>query len=166
MKKLFLFIGFVFISVFVYLNISTKSELNWDSIQQEIQKDLPSVKSISVEELDLLIGKKENFILLDVRTKKEFDTSHIFGAINIEDTSYLSSVNIPKDAKIIAYCSVGYRSGIFLKKLQEDGYKNIYNVKGSIFEWANKGYPVYRDNEITESVHPYNAYWGQLLNKK
>jgi hypothetical protein len=44
--------------------------------------------------------------------------------------------------------------------------KRVFNLKGSIFEWANRGNPVVNQHGVTPYVHPYNRRWGQLLNKK
>jgi 3-mercaptopyruvate sulfurtransferase SseA len=63
----------------------------------------------------------------------------------------------------VTYCSVGYRSGAFAKKLQTTGYTNVKNMSGSIFRWANEGRPVERDDHRVEKVHPYNSVWGKLL---
>jgi hypothetical protein len=32
-----------------------------------------------------------------------------------------------------------------------------------VFEWANSGYPVFRDGEAVREVHPFDAEWGRLL---
>ena len=36
-------------------------------------------------------------------------------------------------------------------------------MSGSIFQWANEGYPIERNGEPADKVHPYNARWGKLL---
>ena len=43
------------------------------------------------------------------------------------------------------------------------GYADVWNLEGSIFQWANGGRPVYRDGRPVEAVHPYNTLWGTLL---
>ncbi|MDQ6911526.1 MAG: rhodanese-like domain-containing protein [Verrucomicrobiota bacterium] len=102
-------------------------------------------------------------VLLDVRTKAEFAVSHIRGARQVEPGSNANAIGLPRDQPIVTYCSVGYRSGAFAKKLQDAGYKNVENMSGSIFEWANEGRPIERDGKRVEKVHPYNAKWGKLL---
>lgn len=63
----------------------------------------------------------------------------------------------------MTYCSVGYRSGGFAKKLQDAGYTNVQNMSGSIFQWANEGRPIERDGHRVDKVHPYSSTWGKLL---
>jgi hypothetical protein len=41
----------------------------------------------------------------------------------------------------------------------------VYNLEGSIFEWANSGRPVYRGEERVSVVHPYGARWERLLDR-
>ena len=55
--------------------------------------------------------KEEKVYILDARESNEYKVSHIQNAIGVGyDNFNLKSVqNIPKDAKVIVYCSVGYR---------------------------------------------------------
>lgn len=68
-----------------------------------------------------------------------------------------------KTDKIVVYCSVGVRSAQFAEKLQQAGYPNVYNLNGSIFEWANENRPLYQGQQQVTQVHPYNSFWGKLL---
>jgi len=71
---------------------------------------------------------------------------------------------IDKDAPIVIYCSVGYRSEKIGEKLQKAGYKNVINLWGGIFDWANLKLPlVNEDEEKVTSVHPYDENWGRWL---
>ncbi len=110
-------------------------------------------------------SQREQPILLDVRTKAEFEVSHLRGAQRVEPGSEADAIEIAKGKPIVTYCSVGYRSGAFATKLQEAGYKNVRNMSGSIFAWANDGYPVERDGQRVQKVHPYNEEWGKLLHE-
>ena len=77
--------------------------------------------------------KEENpkVVIIDVRTKREFDQGHLTNAINIPHTKI--KVEIKKYAQdlnqqIILYCRSGGRSGIALKVLKQMGYKNAINA--------------------------------------
>ena len=67
-------------------------------------------------------------VILDVRTKREFKTGHIKGALNIP-LSKLSTDSIPiaKNAVIITVCSHGLRSVKAVERLKERGYSNAFN---------------------------------------
>lgn len=139
---------------------------SWPSIEEKIDSDFPDVTRITPEELEARDGPKP--LLLDVREPKEYAVSHIPGAIRVQPGSDASEAlaSIPEDTFIITYCSVGYRSSELAKRLMEQGFVNVVNLEGSIFEWANKGYPVERDGAVVEQVHPYDAKWGELLDSK
>lgn len=96
-------------------------------------------KSISMEEGRKIIESENDYIILDVRTKEEYDDGHIPGAINVanEDisTSMQSIEQLPdKKRKILVYCRSGNRSKQAAKKLAALGYSNVVEF-GGIIEW-------------------------------
>ncbi len=73
---------------------------------------------------------KTHSILLDVRTEKEFQKSHIIGAINIpvdKLRNELSTLN--KDKTIYLYCKTGIRGYIAQRILKQNGF-NASNLSG------------------------------------
>jgi rhodanese-related sulfurtransferase len=139
-------------------------------IKGEIRVKFPTVEHVSVEQLrdKLAPTVKQPPLLLDVREPEEYSVSHIHGAkltTKIEQVMAILDQQ-SKDRITILYCSVGYRSAVFVKQLQQRGYKHIFNLEGSIFEWANKGYPLYQGEKPVSVVHPYNFWWGRLLDDK
>lgn len=130
-----------------------------------IRIQFPTVRSLSTQALDRWLQDPTRVppILLDVRTAPEFTVSHLKTAQRI-DPSEPSWAHLPKNFAIVVYCSVGYRSARLAQKLQEQGFANVWNLEGSIFQWANENRSLYRDNrQLVRSVHPYNAQWGKLL---
>jgi len=95
-------------------------------------------KDIDVATLKAMQGE---VILLDTREKKEYEISHIPGAIWVGYNNFKIKriKELAKDAKIVTYCSVGYRSERIGEKLQKKGFTNVSNLKGSIFKWVNEG---------------------------
>ncbi len=51
-----------------------------------------------------------------------------------------------------------------MERLKKEGFTEAKNLEGSIFEWANKDYPLERDGKPVHEVHPYDETWGRLLN--
>jgi len=41
---------------------------------------------------------------------------------------------------------------------------NVFNLQGSIFQWANEGRPLMANGRVVHVVHPYSERWGVLLN--
>ena len=139
------------------------TEQEFDQMADQMAKG--TVTDISVQEL---YEQKDQFILLDTRERKEFDISHIPEAIWVgyDDFTTERVKDLPKNAAIITYCSIGYRSERIGEKLQQAGFKNIQNLKGSIFKWANQGFPlVNTQNQPTQEVHGYNEKWGKWLKR-
>jgi len=65
---------------------------------------------------------------------------------------------------MVVYCSIGYRSEKIGEKLLRLGYKNVYNLYGSIFEWANEKYQLVGSNgKTTNRVHSYNKSWSKWV---
>lgn len=73
---------------------------------------------------------KENAVLIDVRTKEEYNEGHIEDAINIPYTE-INKINYDKDTVIIVYCRSGNRSNLAAEELVSLGYTSIYDL-GSI----------------------------------
>ena len=75
---------------------------------------------------------------------------------------------IDKQKPIIVYCSIGYRSEKIAEKIKASGFAKVYNLYGSIFEWANNELPlVEMNNKPTQKVHTYNKKWSKwMLNPK
>ncbi|MDA9555037.1 rhodanese-like domain-containing protein [Pelobium sp.] len=123
-----------------------------------------TVPLISVDSLKHLKG----VYLLDTREKEEYEVSHLKNARNVGFIWFdmRKVYDIPKDATIVVYCSVGYRSEKIGEKLIKNGYHHVYNLYGSIFEWANEGNPLYKSNGIqTTEIHTYNKKWSKWVEK-
>jgi rhodanese-related sulfurtransferase len=93
--------------------------------------------SISAEQAKELMDKSENYIILDVRTKEEFDEIHIPNAMLIPDTEIADRVEdelTDKDQLIFVYCRSGNRSKKASAILTEMGYTNIKEF-GGIKDW-------------------------------
>ncbi len=123
-----------------------------------------TVPLMSVDSLKHL----KNVYLLDTREKEEFEVSHLKNARNV---GYIwfdmrKVYDIPKDATIVVYCSVGYRSEKIGEKLLKNGYHNVYNLYGSIFEWVNEGNPIYKTNGVqTTEINTNNKNWSKWVLK-
>lgn len=72
-----------------------------------------------------------NTILIDVRTKAEWDKGHIDGAVNIPvDELRNHLTEIPHDKQVITYCAVGLRGYIASCIFTQNGFPNVANLSG------------------------------------
>ena len=122
--------------------------------------------SVEVVSVDKVYECLSNYYLLDARELEEYIVSHIPGAIHFgyKDPKWEDLDSIDRQKEILVYCSIGYRSEKIGEKLKKRGFTKVQNIYGSIFEWANRGYPLEdpRGNQ-TKEVHTYNKNWSKWL---
>lgn len=93
-------------------------------------------QTITPEDAKALMGTS-GVVLLDVRTKEEFDEAHIDGAALVPYDAIDQNVDkLPegKDTTIIVYCRSGRRSAIAAETLLGMGYTQVYDL-GGIQDW-------------------------------
>ena len=141
--------------------------VRWKIVKSKIHREFPGVAQLSTDKLSAWTNdpKRQPPVLLDVRTKAEYEVSHLAHAIQVEPGSDPAALHLSGDQPIVTYCSVGYRSSAFAEKLDKAGFKNVVNLDGSIFQWTNENRPLVNDAGQTDKVHPFNALWGTLLDK-
>ena len=161
-KKCIVWLGFSSLLLF-FVPRSVAQEYSWAAVYSLIERRFPKTPTVDIDVLDEWM-KHEDVLIIDVREKEEFLLSHVRKAKNWTSVDHFQ--HVPKEKRIVLYCSVGYRSAKLVQALQKEGYSKVYNLKGSIFAWANAEKPVYREREKTHVVHPYNEFWGALLDEK
>lgn len=83
---------------------------------------------------------KENIIVIDVRTKEEYDSGHIKNAINIDFYSddFEKEISVlDKNKEYMIYCRSGGRSSEALEIMKEMGFKNVSELEGGIMSHVN-----------------------------
>jgi len=131
------------------------------------QHNKNSVPYITVQELAM---PKTEAVVLDAREFSEYKVSHLKDALfvgyndfNIEET--LKKIK-DKNEPIVVYCSLGIRSETIATKLKNEGYTNVSNLYGGIFEWRNNDFEVYNSEEQkTDSIHAFSQHWSKYLLK-
>lgn len=106
--------------------------------------------SIPASEAKALMDSETDYIILDVRTEKEYADGHIPDAILIPDYEIAERAEnelTDKSQLILVYCRSGRRSKNAAEKLAEMGYSNVKEF-GGIIEW---GYETTVENNIDNS---------------
>ncbi len=143
-----------------------KAPSDWEKTKTWVRSEFPGVEHVSAEDLSSRLDSGASApIVLDVRTAEEYEVSHLPGALRVDPEGELPDflLSLDHDSSVVAYCSVGYRSSRLVERLRNEGFTDAKNLEGSIFEWANKGYPLERDGAPVREVHPFDAEWGRLL---
>ena len=98
-----------------------------------------SVKYISESDF---FGLSDDFELIDVRTKSEYESGFIEKALNFDffsDTFESDVLSLNKNSKIILYCRTNNRSTKTANLLKKNGFKDISVIKGGITDWVKNG---------------------------
>lgn len=116
---------------------STKTTSENSVSENSTQANTFTHKTISATTAKEMIDQDTSIIILDVRTKDEFDEGHIKNALLLPDTDVevkAAELLPDKDATILIYCRSGRRSALSATKLDELGYTNVYDF-GGIIDW-------------------------------
>lgn len=110
--------------------------------------DLPkgSAKKNPTIDVDVMKANKlissfkgsDNLVILDVRTKDEYENGCIEGATNldVQDPAFDKMLKLMDMKKVyLVYCQAGIRSKIAADKMQELGYKKVYHMHEGIEGW-------------------------------
>ena len=91
---------------------------------------------ISAEEAYEMMASQE-VVVVDVRTREEYDGGHIENAVLVPNESIGSEMpeTLPdKEATLLVYCRSGRRSKDAAQKLLALGYQNVYDF-GGVIDW-------------------------------
>jgi rhodanese-related sulfurtransferase len=108
-------------------------------------------RQLSVQEVKGALDKahslrEKGFLLVDVRSVEEHDSGAIPGTdANIDFREMArrhKEIGAGLDDHIVLYCQSGKRSNIAQDTLMELGYKNVYNIRGSVNAWLQAGLPL------------------------
>ena len=97
------------------------------------------ISEISVEDLKTKLDAGQEFCLIDVREKFEFEIARIPGAKLIplaQLPGRLAELESFQGKEVVAHCHHGGRSRRALEFLKSKGFKNLKNVSGGIDHWS------------------------------
>lgn len=96
------------------------------------------MKEVTVEDLKRMKENGEDFQLIDVREDFEYQMSNLEGE-NIPLSGVLIEADkISHDKPVVVMCRSGKRSAMAVMQLEQQGYENLYNLKGGILAWQEE----------------------------
>ncbi len=102
----------------------------------------PPEPTITIQQLKSILEKDRNEVLLiDVRSKEEFETQHIPGAVNVPSNGIMEFANdaSERDKTIVTICNHGgNRSQSAAQTLRDSGLKSSY-LEGGTAGWYDEG---------------------------
>ena len=134
------------------------AETQAEKLDRMYQKLLPKFQQAIEINMDQL--SEQEIIFVDVRANEEQAVSVIPGAITMD--AFVKAPERYRSSKLVAYCTIGYRSGRFAIKWQAKGY-DVKNLKGGVLAWAQAGKLFQTPSGIeTKRVHVYDDDWNFL----
>lgn len=101
-------------------------------------------KTVSTQQATTLINR-ENAVVVDLRSKKDYAAGHIVDSINIPFDSLekrLSELDKYKGRPIILACASGQHAGSCAKQLKAAGHDNVSRLSGGMSSWRADSLPV------------------------
>ncbi len=78
-------------------------------------------------------------MLIDVRTRSEWQEARIDGAVNLPLSRFSEwKATLPRDRSIVVHCASGYRSAIAASFLQREGYRDVADLVGGLPAWESR----------------------------
>jgi rhodanese-related sulfurtransferase len=116
---------------------------------QEAPTQIGGAKTLDSKGVIELISTTPDLAIVDNRTKADFDSGHIEGAVNIVDTdmtaeSVLAAAVKSKAAPVLFYCN-GVKCGRAAKATAKAvgwGYSHVYYYALGILDWKANQFPL------------------------
>jgi len=113
-------------------------------IQSIVKDKISGVKTINSQQATLLINKQDA-IVVDVRSKEEFQTGHIVNAKNITlsqiEKGTFPAIENKKQTPIIVVCETGARSASAAAKLVKAEFTQVTSLFSGMDGWKSANLP-------------------------
>jgi rhodanese-related sulfurtransferase len=136
-----------------------------------VRRRFPEVPQISAAALAAWCAEAEDGggpapVIVDARSAEEHAVSHLPGAVHLDEAvaepEQIRAMLDPRRPHVL-YCSAGYRACRLARKLRAAGVRDVANLEGGIFKWANEGRPVMKAGVRVRQVHPYHSLFARML---
>jgi tRNA 2-thiouridine synthesizing protein A len=124
---------------------------------------LPDLDEITADELFERMNSIKPPLILDLRGEKEFNGGgedkyekhgHIPNAMHVPIMELTANLeDLPKDKEIVTLCPGGGMSLVAVDILVNAEFQDVKSLKGGIWAWAKKGYPLITISEDIISPH-------------
>jgi len=111
----------------------------------EIGTEKNGVIHVNATEAAELLKSDPSVIVLDVRTRGEYESGHIDGAVQINYFSPNFRARLSEldgEATYLVHCKSGGRSSRAVRLLKDQGTETIYHLDGGIKAWKKAGLPI------------------------
>lgn len=128
-------------------------EVNGDYINSEA---MPSVVTV-----DEVYNNLSNYLLIDIRSKEEYLSSHIEDAVNIrynEIVSYIESLADSNSKGIVLISNTGEGAAYYNCLLRLLGFSNTFSMKHGMAMWNRDLSSIWLN-----SIRSYDDFWANII---
>jgi len=111
--------------------------------KENLEKLFKTEELESCDLVNLLDGRTQglvDFLLVDVREEREYNTKKIIGHNYLIPTSDfykgVNTISDQKEANIVVHCHSGARSSQVQQLMRSLGFKTVINLKGGIYHYG------------------------------
>jgi rhodanese-related sulfurtransferase len=107
----------------------------------------------AVGPLDAVRLLNQGALLLDVRSKAEFDSGHVIDARHVPQEEIAGSGEALKKYRekvVIACCESGTRSSAAARVLKAQGFTKVVNLRGGLAAWRTENLPLVKSDSRTK----------------
>jgi len=107
--------------------------------------------NLSAKDFEAKIKELPQASILDVRTPEEFAKGHLANALNYDwngDDFDKQIAGLDKSKPVLVYCLSGGRSASAADQMRQEGFKEVYEMKGGILKWKAAQLPLTTDNQV------------------
>jgi len=117
-----------------------------EDVFEEFERPAEELKPMKEVEVGALNHIPANTVVVDVRTKSEWDGGHISGALHMPLATIAQRASeLPKDKEIWVHCQNSFRSPVAVSLLESMGFANVANVR--------EGFSAYERSRMSEAAH-------------
>jgi rhodanese-related sulfurtransferase len=101
----------------------------------------------SIGPLDAVRLMNQGALVLDVRSKDQYDAGHVIDARNTPSADLAQSVETLKkyrDKPIITCCDTGMTAGAAARTLRAQGFNKVASLRGGLQAWRGENLPLVR----------------------
>lgn len=110
----------------------------------ELTRFFQGIRQVEPSEATRLYNR-EDAVFVDTRSEAAYRKGHLPGALNVPDGNVdhrHKRLQKHKDKPVIVYCSNGMASGKAGKQLKDDGFEQVYQLKGGYNAWESDSLPI------------------------
>ncbi|MFT4566285.1 MAG: molybdopterin/thiamine biosynthesis adenylyltransferase/rhodanese-related sulfurtransferase [Saprospiraceae bacterium] len=102
------------------------------------KQEMSAIREITVHDLQEWKESGKDFQLIDVREQHEIEFATIGGEHIVLSDLLARQAEVEDEKEVVIMCRSGQRSAAAVNALQQQGFDNLYNLKGGITAWSKE----------------------------